>query len=186
MDEDVQNTTSLAVEETSTAGSKRKRSWLVENNWVTVEKLPDGKKKYTCQWTFSDGHICKKHHVSDKRGSTKNMIEHMRVIHHVTKNSPARGAVVTRRGPSTLDGYFAPRGSVKPFTKEAFYQYLVEDIIYAAAPYTSVQRPSLQKLLNMVHSAPTIKDIELPSASTIKRYMTTIYEDSKKQVMEEL
>ncbi|KAG2224571.1 hypothetical protein INT45_003711 [Circinella minor] len=62
----------------------------------------------------------------------------------------------------------------------------MDDLIASRAPYTVIERPTLQRLLYIAHSAPSLQDLKLPSDTTIKRRMSDYYNELKVQVKEKL
>lgn len=186
VDQDTQESSSVIMEAATVTGPKRKRNWMVENKWVTVKKLPDGRKEFRCQWESVTGKICNHPTTSDKKGSTSNMVSHMRNKHSITASSPAKGESPVSRGIGSLDPFLTPQAPIVMFTKKIFYQTIIDDLIASRAPYTAVERPTLQRLLYIAHSAPSLQDLKLPSDTTIKRHMSDYYNELKLQVKEKL
>ena len=164
------------------AGQKRRRvSWLIANKWASKLKDENDRVYWRCDYQIGQG-ICGHKNYTDKKSSSKNMINHMEARHSVTEFTGVQGAIVAPRGAHTLDAYVRPAAPHTPFTKEQFYCCVIDDLIATHAPYTAVERPSLQKLLYLAHSAPSLQHLSLPSDSTIKRYMTSYYDEVKAQI----
>ena len=118
VDQDTQESSSVIMEAATVTGPKRKRNWMVENKWVTVKKLPDGRKEFRCQWESVTGKICNYPTTSDKKGSTSNMVSHMRNKHSITASSPAKGESPVSRGIGSLDPFLTPQAPTVMFTKK--------------------------------------------------------------------
>ena len=163
--------------------SNQKPSWIATNLWGEKIIDVDGVLKWKCLFKYSDEKICGKLITGGVAASTGNTIKHLRLAHHVTANSPVQGQVTITTG---IDKYLAKSALPTKFTKEAFYRCLVEDIVASRAPYTAVERPTLQRLLYLVQTANSLTEVKLPSDSTIKRNITEYFYELKQQVKDQL
>ncbi|KAG2215208.1 hypothetical protein INT45_003529 [Circinella minor] len=48
VDQDTQESSSVIMEADTATGPKRKRNWMVENKWMIMKKLHDGRKEFRC------------------------------------------------------------------------------------------------------------------------------------------
>ncbi|KAG2203422.1 hypothetical protein INT45_000369, partial [Circinella minor] len=172
VDQDTQESSSVIMEADTATGPKRKRNWMVENKWVIVKKLPDDRKEFRCQWESVTGRICNHPTTTDKKGSISNMLNHTKRKHSITVSSPAKGESPISHGIGSLDLFLTLQAPTVVFSKNKFYQTIMDDLIASRTPYTAVERPTLQRLLYIAHSAPSLQDLKLPSDTTIKRHMS--------------
>ncbi|KAI9243209.1 hypothetical protein BDA99DRAFT_566804 [Phascolomyces articulosus] len=92
------DTESFFAPPNATTGQKRRESWTSKNHWAKSRKVADGRNEWRCQFSYSDGHQCTYKYVTDKKGSTGNMIDHLKNVHNITKESPAKGTSLVPRG----------------------------------------------------------------------------------------
>ncbi|KAG2206682.1 hypothetical protein INT45_008325, partial [Circinella minor] len=118
VDQDTQESSSVIMEADTATGPKCKRNWMVENKWVIVKKLPNSRKEFRCQWESVTGRICNHPTMTDKKGSTSNMLNHIKSKHSITASSPAKGESPISRGIGSLDLFLTPQAPTVVFSKK--------------------------------------------------------------------
>lgn len=84
-------------------------------------------------------------------------------------------------GQRTLASFLTPNANVVSYTQKDFREALADFVVSAALPYTIVENPSLQKIINVAAYAPHL-NMKLPCATTITRDIKERFDISKSRV----
>jgi hypothetical protein len=99
--------------------------------------------------------------------STSNIRNHLVKDHKLNSQSAKDGS--SRTG--SIENAIANQGkrSSAHFSKDELERQVCKILVRHKLPYTFVQSPLLQELLDLAHSAPNAEDLKLPSNDTITR-----------------
>lgn len=156
--------TSIGAEKTT---EKRKEpSWV----WLWAEKRVDaaGNARAYCLVPRCP----QKKGWALPRGSTSNIVNHLRFTHRLSEKS--EGYQTGQSG--SLENAFANQGkrSSAHFSADVLERQVCKILVRHKLPYTFVQSTLVQELLKIAHSAPSMKDLELPSNDTITKRVSRV------------
>jgi hypothetical protein len=167
--------TSLVEPTTSIADGRSNRSWIFKNDWIEIEligTIPKLRCKQ-CRQQFNYVNM-----------TTTPAIRHLKK-HGVTRNSPPRGTHGHMQG--TLPAAFsAMEHNIAPISKQSFRDLLLDMIASCQLPFTIVEKPSFQNVLNYACSAGNIAHVRLPGADTMRTWLTATCEQMREQIQMEL
>ena len=168
-------TESTATASTSSFPVNRSRSWVFKNQWRKRENC-NGHTKLSRQ-------KCKEL-LSYNNGATTPAIQHLR-RHRIYESSGTFGM----RGQLQMSlpaSFSSMQHSIAPVSQSNFRDLLLDMIIGCQLPFTIVEKPSFQNLLNYANCTPSISQVMLPGADTMRRWLATKFTEMCLKIKQEL
>jgi hypothetical protein len=168
-------TESTATALTSSVPENRSRSWVFKNEWMKRETV-NGHIKLRCQKCMEL--------LSYNNGATTPAIQHLR-RHRIYESSgpfEMRGQLQM----SLPASFSSMQHSIAPVSQSNFRDLLLDMNIDCQLPFTIVEKPSFQNLLNYANCTPSISQVKLPGADTMRRWLATKFTEMCLKIKEEL
>lgn len=156
---DMDISTIASQDRASTKASREPWAWAVVNGWAEHFESPT-EKGIRCLYPGCP----KKYYTTSMTTSGAN--RHLRSVHKINKESGVNDGSLSRSGP--LDALFHPSKQARVFDPTRFDDLLVRYIVRTKQPFSAVESPELQELLNHCTMA-SMSQVKLPSSDTIAR-----------------
>jgi len=152
--------TSLASSDGASKGAPREPwAWSIKNKWAEHTTTKEG-KGIRCLYPG-----CGKFYRTSSM-TTTGVNRHLRNAHKINSESGVNDGSLSRSGP--LDVLFHPSKQARFFDPTRFDDLLVRYIVRTKQPFSVVESPDFQELLNHCTMA-SMSQVKLPSSDTIAR-----------------